>query len=208
VNSSQAVPAVVAADVRKAYGELRAVDGISFTVAPGEFFGIVGPNGAGKTTLIEILEGLRRPDSGEVEVLGQRPSPRNRALLPLVGVQMQSSAFFVRLTALEHLRTVAALYGVGHRRADEVLEMAGLSGAAGTRIDKLSGGQRQRLAIAGALTHDPRLLFLDEPTAAVDPRPSLAVAAAAPAQGRRQDHHLHHAPHGRGGGALRPGRDR
>ena len=163
-------PAVVAEDVRKAYGGVRAVDGISFSVAPGEFFGIVGPNGAGKTTLIEILEGLRRADAGHVEVLGLAPWPRNRALLPQVGVQTQSSAFFVRLTAVEHLRTIAALYGVARRRADDVLELVGLAGSAGVRVDKLSGGQRQRLAIAGALTHDPRLLFLDEPTAAVDPR--------------------------------------
>ena len=162
--------AVLVRDVRKTYGEVRAVDGVSFTVAPGEFFGLIGPNGAGKTTLIEILEGLRRPDAGEVVVLGQRPWPRNLALLPQVGVQTQSSAFFTRLTAVEHLRTVAALYGVGSQRADEGLRQVGLAGKADTRIDRLSGGQRQRLAIATALTHDPRLLFLDEPTAAVDPQ--------------------------------------
>ena len=163
-------PAVVARDVRKAYGAVRAVDGVSFTVERGEFFGLIGPNGAGKTTLIEILEGLRRPDGGEVEVLGLSPWPRNLALLPRLGLQTQNSAFFTRLTAIEHLRTVTALYGVDRRRADDVLAMVGLTGKAGTRVDRLSGGQRQRLAIAAALTHDPELLFFDEPTAAVDPQ--------------------------------------
>jgi ABC-2 type transport system ATP-binding protein len=169
-HSTSGPAALVVRAVSKAYGDVQAVDDVSFTVAPGEFFGLIGPNGAGKTTLIEIMEGLRRPDAGDVEVLGLRPWPRNLTLLPHVGVQTQSSAFFTRLTAAEHLRTVAALYGVGHRRADEVLAQVGLAGKAGTRIDQLSGGQRQRLAIASALTHDPRLLFLDEPTAAVDPQ--------------------------------------
>jgi ABC-2 type transport system ATP-binding protein len=163
-------PAVVARGVHKTYGDVRAVDGVSFTVGRGEFFGVIGPNGAGKTTLIEILEGLRRADAGEVEVLGLAPWPRNLALLPRLGLQTQNSAFFTRLTAIEHLRTVAALYGVDRRRADEVLALVGLTGKATTRVDRLSGGQRQRLAIAAALTHDPELLFFDEPTAAVDPQ--------------------------------------
>jgi ABC-2 type transport system ATP-binding protein len=168
--SQSAGPAVVARGVHKAYGPVRAVDGVSFSVARGEFFGLIGPNGAGKTTLIEILEGLRRPDAGQVEVLGLCPWPRNFALLPRIGLQTQSSAFFTRLTAVEHLRTVAALYGVDSRRADQVLRMVGLTAKAGTRVDNLSGGQRQRLAIAAALTHEPELLFFDEPTAAVDPQ--------------------------------------
>ncbi|GAA0926173.1 ABC transporter ATP-binding protein [Virgisporangium aurantiacum] len=163
-------PAVVARGVHKAYGDVRAVDGVSFTVDRGEFFGVIGPNGAGKTTLIEILEGLRRADTGEVEVLGLSPWPRNPALLPRLGLQTQNSAFFTRLTAIEHLRTVTALYGVDRRRADDVLALVGLTGKASTRVDRLSGGQRQRLAIAAALTHDPELLFFDEPTAAVDPQ--------------------------------------
>jgi len=168
--ASGARPAVVAHDIHKSYGSTQAVAGISLTVKAGEFFGLLGPNGAGKTTLIEILMGLRRPDRGSVEVLGRSPWPRNVALLPMLGVQVQTPAFFTRLTAAEHLRTVAALYGVAPGRADEVLRLVRLADQARTRVDQLSGGQRQRLAIAGALCHDPRLLFLDEPTAGVDPR--------------------------------------
>jgi ABC-2 type transport system ATP-binding protein len=163
-------PAIGVRDLRKSYGDLRAVDGISFEVAHGEFFGILGPNGAGKTTTLEIMEGLRQPDHGQVSVLGQPAWPRNPALLPRIGVQLQASSFFERLTAREQLRTFAALYGVPARRADEMLELVGLTSVAGTRTDKLSGGQAQRLSLACALVHGPDLLFLDEPTGALDPQ--------------------------------------
>ena len=108
------------------YGDLRAVDGVSFDVAEGEFFGILGPNGAGKTTTLEMLEGLRKPDGGTVTVLGQTPWPRNPALLPRLGVQLQASSFFERLTAREQIHTFAALYGVPVARADEWIERVGL----------------------------------------------------------------------------------
>ncbi len=157
-------------DLRKKYGDLAAVDGISFEVAPGEFFGILGPNGAGKTTTLEILEGLRKPDEGEVRVLGLAAWPRNAELLPRIGVQLQSSSFFERLSAREQLATFASLYGVTARRADEMLEVVGLTEQAGIRTEKLSGGQAQRLSIACALVHDPELLFLDEPTGSLDPQ--------------------------------------
>ncbi|MEU4682598.1 ABC transporter ATP-binding protein [Streptomyces xinghaiensis] len=163
-------PAVVLDEVHKTYGATRAVDGISLTVARGEFFGLLGPNGAGKTTLIEIMEGQRRADSGTVTVLGEHPWPRNTALLPKLGVQTQTSAFFVRLTAREHLETMAALYGAGPDAAERALATVGLTDDGGTRVDDLSGGRRQRLAIASALVHDPELIFLDEPTAALDPQ--------------------------------------
>ena len=156
--------------LHKSYGDVHAVDGISLRVATGEFLGILGPNGAGKTTLIEVVEGLREPDAGTVRVLGENPHPRNRALLPRIGVQTQSSAFFTRLTAREHLRTMAALYGLGDREADAALERVSLVEKADARVNKLSGGQRQRLAIASALVHDPELVFFDEPTAALDPQ--------------------------------------
>ena len=152
------------------YGSLRAVDGISLEVAEGEFVGILGPNGAGKTTTLEIIEGLRRPDSGTVRVLGHDAWPRNPALLPRIGVQLQASSFFERLTAREQLRTFASLYGVGATAADGWLDRVGLAEKADTRTNDLSGGQQQRLAIATALVHDPELVFLDEPTAALDPQ--------------------------------------
>jgi ABC-2 type transport system ATP-binding protein len=162
-------------ELHKTYGSVHALNGLSLSVRQGEFFGILGPNGAGKTTLIEILEGLRQATSGTVSVLGQSPWPRNRKLLPRIGLQTQSSAFFTRLTAGEHLATVAALYGSGDQAAAETLALVGLTEQAGTPVEQLSGGQRQRLAIAGALTHQPELLFLDEPTAALDPEARRAL---------------------------------
>jgi len=157
-------------EVRKRYGDRQAVAGVSLDVRPGEFFGLLGPNGAGKTTLVEIMEGLRQADSGTVTVFGQSPWPRNIALLPRLGIQTQSSAFFVRQTAHEHLRTVAALYRADRAAADRTLAAVGLTEQGDVRVEKLSGGQRQRLAIASALVHDPELIFLDEPTAALDPQ--------------------------------------
>ncbi|MGO8959317.1 MAG: ABC transporter ATP-binding protein [Streptosporangiaceae bacterium] len=157
-------------DLRKAYGTTVAVDGVSFEVEQGEFVGILGPNGAGKTTTLEMLEGLRQPDSGELSVFGLPPWPRNPALLPRIGVQLQASSFFERLTAREQIRTFASLYGVSARRADEMLGVVGLDEQADVRAEKLSGGQAQRLSIACALVHGPELVFLDEPTGALDPQ--------------------------------------
>ena len=165
------MPATISVrDLRKSYGPLHAVDGVTFEVGQGEFFGILGPNGAGKTTTLEIIEGLREADSGEVTVLGKHPWPRDHTLLPQIGVQLQASAFFELLTAREQLQTFASLYGVGPDRADAMLGVVGLEDQAGTRTEKLSGGQAQRLSIACALVHDPVLLFLDEPTGALDPQ--------------------------------------
>ena len=157
-------------DLRKSYGSVHAVDGVTFEVEQGEFFGILGPNGAGKTTTLEIIEGLREADGGEVTVLGKHPWPRDHTLLPQIGVQLQASSFFELLTAREQLRTFASLYGIGPDRADAMLGVVGLEDQAGTRTEKLSGGQAQRLSIACALVHDPELLFLDEPTGALDPQ--------------------------------------
>ncbi|MGB0099046.1 MAG: ABC transporter ATP-binding protein [Nocardioides sp.] len=162
--------AIRVADLTLAYGELRAVDDVSLEIGEGEFVGILGPNGAGKTTLLEIIEGLRRPDAGTATVLGLPSWPRNPALLPRIGVQLQASSFFDRLTAREQIHTFAALYRTGPQRADEWLERVGLGEKAESRVEDLSGGQAQRLSIACALVHDPDVVFLDEPTAALDPQ--------------------------------------
>jgi ABC-2 type transport system ATP-binding protein len=161
---------IVVTDVVKRYGPLTAVDHVSLTVGQGEFFGILGPNGAGKTTLLEIIEGLREADAGEVTVLGQPVWPRNPALLQRMGVQLQATAFFERLTTREQLETFAALYGVPNRKVDEMLELVALTDKASTPAEKLSGGQAQRLSIACALIHDPEVVFLDEPTGPLDPQ--------------------------------------
>jgi ABC-2 type transport system ATP-binding protein len=167
---SASAAAMVARDIRKRYGETLAVDGVSFEVAEGEFFGLLGPNGAGKTTTLEVIEGLRQADAGEVTVLGMPSWPRNPALLPRIGVQLQTSAFFERLTAAEQIHTFARLFRVPVARGDAMLETFGLADKAGTRVEQLSGGQKQRLSIACALVHDPELVFLDEPTAGLDPQ--------------------------------------
>jgi ABC-2 type transport system ATP-binding protein len=161
---------IVVDGLRKRYGDVNAVDGVSFEVEEGEFFGILGPNGAGKTTTLEIIEGLREADGGMVKVLGLAPWPRNPKLLPRLGVQLQGSSFFERLTAREQLQTFGSLYGVPARKADEMLDTVGLTEKADTSVEKLSGGQAQRLSIACALVHDPEVVFLDEPSAALDPQ--------------------------------------
>ncbi len=161
---------IIVNDLRKHYGQVHAVDGVSFSVEEGEFFGILGPNGAGKTTTLEIVEGLRQADSGTVEVLGERPWPRNHKLLTRIGVQLQATSFFERLTAREQIRTFASLYGTAPKKADEMLATVGLEDKADTPAEKLSGGQAQRLSIACALVHDPDIVFLDEPSAALDPQ--------------------------------------
>ncbi|HEY7488830.1 MAG TPA: ABC transporter ATP-binding protein [Streptosporangiaceae bacterium] len=161
---------IVVTGLRKTYGDVHAVDGVSLEVPQGEFFGILGPNGAGKTTTLEIIEGLREPDEGDVTVFGMSPWPRKYPLLRKIGVQLQASSFFERLTAREQIQTFGALYGVSARKADDMLEVVGLMDKADTRVEQLSGGQAQRLSIACALVHDPELVFLDEPSAALDPQ--------------------------------------
>jgi ABC-2 type transport system ATP-binding protein len=156
--------------IAKRYADLVAVDHVDLDIPVGTFFGILGPNGAGKTTLLEMVEGIRQPDEGSAEVLGQPVWPRRPSLLPRIGVQLQASAFFERLTVDEQLRTFAALYAVPPPRCDEMLALVGLTDKRASRTEELSGGQRQRLSIACALVHDPEVVFLDEPTAALDPQ--------------------------------------
>jgi ABC-2 type transport system ATP-binding protein len=162
--------AIVVDNLTKRYGDTIAVDGVSLAIRAGETFGILGPNGAGKTTTLEMIEGLREPDGGSVEVLGRSPWPRNMDLLPRIGVQLQATSFFERLTAREQLRVFARLYGVGDARIDETLALVGLTEKADARTDHLSGGQAQRLSIACAIAHQPEVFFLDEPTSGLDPQ--------------------------------------
>jgi ABC-2 type transport system ATP-binding protein len=169
VTSSAPEIAIAVRGVHKAYGDIHAVDGIDLDVAVGECVGILGPNGAGKTTTLELIEGLREPDSGEISVFGEPVWPRNLGLLPRIGVQLQTSAFFDRLSVIEQLHTFADLYGSPRSQAAHLLDMVGLSDRRHEQTSKLSGGQQQRLSIACALVHDPALVFLDEPSAGLDP---------------------------------------
>jgi ABC-2 type transport system ATP-binding protein len=156
----------------KRYGRSTAVDGVEFEVRRGESFGILGPNGAGKTTTLEMIEGLRRPDEGEIHVLGRPVWPDPRAIQGRIGVQLQSTSLFDKLTARELLELFARFYDRkdGPARAAEALAMVGLEAKAEAFAEDMSGGQQQRLAIALALVHDPEIVFLDEPTTGLDPQ--------------------------------------
>ena len=155
--------------LRKSYGNLVAVDGISFNVKRHEIFGLLGPNGAGKTTTVEILEGLRQADSGQVMVAGIDVTKHPEKVKNVIGVQLQSSAFFDGLTLPELLDMFAALY---HRQVDAMalLKKVDLVDKARSAVNKLSGGQKQRFSIATALVNEPQILFLDEPTTGLDPQ--------------------------------------
>ncbi len=160
---------VTVRDLRKSYGDLRAVDGISFTVKKGEIFGLVGPNGAGKTTTWEILEGLRRAESGDIHVAGIDVRKDRRKLRELIGVQLQATALFERLTARETLEVFGGMYRQ-NLPPDRLLKLVNLEEKADDWTEKLSGGQKQRLAVALALVNDPEIVFLDEPTTGLDPQ--------------------------------------
>lgn len=156
--------------VSKTYGERKALVDVSLEITTGEFYGLLGPNGAGKSTLLEIIVGHRQPDTGSATVLGLKPSVRDKEFARTVGVQTQTSAFFPQLTAIEHLQTIAALHRLPTGAAEHALARVDLTDIARQRVAKLSGGQKQRLGIACAVIHEPRVLFLDEPTAALDPQ--------------------------------------
>jgi ABC-2 type transport system ATP-binding protein len=154
--------------LRKRYGELEAVRGIDFEVAEGECFALLGPNGAGKTTTVEVLEGYRDRDAGEVEVLGFDPQRGGRDLRERIGIVLQSSGHFRELTVREVLELFGGYYP-RPRATGEVIDLVGLGEKAGARVKTLSGGQQRRLDLALGLVGDPDLLFLDEPTTGFDP---------------------------------------
>jgi ABC-2 type transport system ATP-binding protein len=162
------VTAVAVSDLRKSYGPLEAVRGISFEIAAGEVFGLLGPNGAGKTTTVEILEGYRHRDGGSVSVLGTDPEQARSAWRERIGVVLQSSAMHANLTVAEHLELFAGYYSAP-RDVDEVIGVVGLTEKRDARVRTLSGGQKRRLDLGLALIGDPELLFLDEPTTGFDP---------------------------------------
>jgi ABC-2 type transport system ATP-binding protein len=160
--------AIAVRDLRKSYDGLEALAGISFDVAEGEVFGLLGPNGAGKTTTVEILEGYRRRDGGDVSVLGYDPDGTPRALRERIGVVLQQSQLVSNLTVREFLRVFAGYYS-RPRDVDEVIELVGLADKRNARLKTLSGGQKRRADLGVALVGDPELVFLDEPTTGFDP---------------------------------------
>ncbi len=152
----------------KKYGKFIAVNDVSFYVKKGEVFGLLGENGAGKTTTLEMIEGLRKPTSGEIKVLGHDMKNGLQTVKEKIGVQLQSSAYYNFLT----LREILDLFGGFYKKrlsADELLGLVNLKDKANARVDKLSGGQKQRFSIVASLVNDPEVVFLDEPTTGLDP---------------------------------------
>jgi ABC-2 type transport system ATP-binding protein len=178
-------PAVAVHEVTKHYGSVRALDGVSLTVAPGEIFGLLGPNGAGKSTMIRILTGRAKPTSGQAWVLGHDVPRELEAVRAQINLVAETPNVYQRATARENLELFCKLYGLPRRRADEVLEQVRLSDAAGRKVRTFSTGMRQRLLLARALLNRPRVLLLDEPTRGLDPQSAreLRDAVTALAEG-------------------------
>ncbi len=173
--SSTGTPAVAVRGLTKSYGSVEAVRGVSFEVATGEVFALLGPNGAGKSTTVEILEGHRTADSGEVSVLGFEPDKAGREFRDRIGIVLQESTVDTsEVTVAEALDTFGAAYRRPRDR-DEVVELVGLTGKANARLKTLSGGQQRRVDMALGLIGDPDLLFLDEPTTGFDPEARRAT---------------------------------
>jgi len=162
------VSAIAVRDLRKAYGGVEAVRGVDFEIEEGEVFGLLGPNGAGKTTTVEILEGYRKRDEGEVSVLGHDPQRPGREFRERIGVVLQQSELWPNLTVRE-THAIFAGYYERARDVNEVIELVGLAEKRDARVKTLSGGQKRRLDLGIALVGDPDLVFLDEPTTGFDP---------------------------------------
>jgi ABC-2 type transport system ATP-binding protein len=164
---------IVAENLTKRFGDFVAVDQVSFTIHPGEVFGWLGPNGAGKTTTIRMLLGLLKPSAGRMRVLGYDPVTQAKVMQARVGYMSQLFTLYNDLTARENIRFYGKVYGLSNsdlnQRQAEILRMAGLEGRENTLTSNLSGGWKQRLALGCAIVHNPKVVFLDEPTAGVDP---------------------------------------
>jgi len=183
---TDAAAVIAVADLHKTYGDVHAVDGVSFKVERGEVFGLLGPNGAGKTTTIEILEGLNSSDSGTVSVLGLDPARDTHKLKERIGVQLQTAALYPNLTVVELINVFRSFYEHS-RPTSELIDEFGLEERKTGLTKELSGGQRQRLSVALAMVNDPELIFLDEPTTGLDPQARRSLwdrVAALKAQGK------------------------
>ncbi|MBN2586133.1 MAG: ABC transporter ATP-binding protein [Candidatus Fermentibacteraceae bacterium] len=178
-------PALLAEDLCYSYGSVRAVDGISFHVDPGEILGFLGPNGAGKSTTIKMLTGQLEPDSGKVTLLGKSMSRDDPELQARIGVCFEEKNLYINMTARENLDFFAGLFGIRHPDTLNLLEKVGLADRADERVSRYSKGLKQRLMMARALINAPDILFLDEPTDGLDPVSSRTLRGIIREQARR-----------------------
>ncbi len=160
-------------DVYKSFKDVHAVRGISFAIHPGEFVALLGPNGAGKTTMVEMMEGLKKPDSGEILLQGKNWQKNEKELRSIIGLSLQETRFSDKLTVFETLCLFASFFRLDKKRANEIIGLTGMESKRKSMVGTLSGGQRQRLALGVALLNTPQILFLDEPTTGLDPHSRL-----------------------------------
>ena len=160
-------------NVEKSFKDVKAVKGVSLTIRKGEFIALLGPNGAGKTTLVEMMEGLRKPDKGEILIQGMTWKKNEKELRRISGLSLQETRFVEKLTVRETLRLFASFFNLGNEQVDKVIVLTKMDAKQKSLVGTLSGGQRQRLALAVALLNDPQILFLDEPTTGLDPHARL-----------------------------------
>ncbi len=155
--------------VKKSFGNVHAVKGVDFTLGKGEYVALLGPNGAGKTTLVEMIEGIRHPDHGEILIKGKKLRDNKAELYNILGISFQETKFFEKITVAETLGMFASFYGMPDEKIDRVMDIVGLTEKSKAFTKNLSGGQRQRLALGIAILNDPEILILDEPTTGLDP---------------------------------------
>jgi ABC-2 type transport system ATP-binding protein len=155
--------------VHRSFKTVQAVRGINLSIEEGQFVALLGPNGAGKTTLVEMIEGIQKPDKGEIHIMGKRWKGNENELHRMIGLSLQETYYTDKLTVLETLKLFASFYNLSHERCDEIMELIGLTEKRKAYVVNLSGGQRQRLALGIALLNNPKILLLDEPTTGLDP---------------------------------------
>ncbi len=156
-------------NVRKSFKNVQAVKGISFSITRGQFVALLGPNGAGKTTMVEMIEGIQKPDEGEITIMGKRWKGNEDELHSIIGLSLQETRFIDKLRVIETLQLFAGFFNIGRDRVEEIIRIVDLEEKRKSYVVNLSGGQRQRLAIGIALINKPAVLLLDEPTTGLDP---------------------------------------
>jgi ABC-2 type transport system ATP-binding protein len=156
-------------DVWKSFKSVQAVRGINLSIPKGQFVAILGPNGAGKTTLVEMIEGIQKPDKGEITIMGKHWKGNEDDLHRIIGLSLQETRFIDKLRVTETLQLFASFFDMGMKRVDEIIDLVGLEEKKKSYVVNLSGGQRQRLALGIALINTPAILLLDEPTTGLDP---------------------------------------